>query len=148
MNMQTLAENVLFQMIIAPVSGLGSTTQPAGAYIDVSEYEHFAFLALVGVTDRTTQTLQVVQATAAAGTGSKAVTGALIDGLTATDDGKIAIVQVDTENLDTAGGFRYVAVTPTFSGGTGDLGAILFMAWGKRSLPVVQGSTVDQVVQV
>lgn len=148
MNMQTLSENVLFQMVIAPVSGVGSTTQPAGAYIDVSEYEHFAFLVLLGVTDRTTQTLQVVQATAAAGTGSKSVSGALIDGLAATDDGKIAIVQVDTENLDTANGFRYVAATPTFSGGTGDIGAILFMAWGKRSLPVVQGSTVDQVVQV
>jgi len=149
MRLETLSENILFQMIIAPVSGVGSTTQPAGAYIDVSDYEHFAFVALVGVTDRTTQTLQVVQATAAAGTGSKAVTGALIDGLSATDDGKLAIVQVDTENLDSAGGFRYVAVTPTFSGGTGDVGAILFMAWGKKSLgAVVQGSTVDQLVQV
>jgi len=149
MRLETLSENFLFQRIIAPVSGLGSTTQPAGAYIDVSDYEHFAFIVMLGVTDRTTQTLQVVQATAADGTGSKDVSGALINGLSATDDGKLAIVQVDTENLDSAGGFRYVAATPTFSGGTGDVGAILFVAWGKKSLgAVVQGSTVDQLVQV
>jgi hypothetical protein len=127
MRLETLSENFLFQRIIAPVSGLGSTTQPAGAYIDVSDYEHFAFIVMLGVTDRTTQTLQVVQATAADGTGSKDVSGALINGLSATDDGKLAIVQVDTENLDSAGGFRYVAATPTFSGGTGDVGAILFV---------------------
>jgi hypothetical protein len=149
MRLETLSENFLFQRIIAPVSGLGSTTQPAGAYIDVSDYEHFAFIVMLGVTDRTTQTLQVVQATAADGTGSKDVGGALINGLSATDDGKLAIVQVDTENLDSAGGFRYVAATPTFSGGTGDVGAILFVAWGKKSLgAVVQGATVDQLVQV
>ena len=148
MPIHTLGDNLYFQPIIAPVSALGSTIQPAGAYIDMSPFDWGAFILMVGVTDRTLTTIQVVQATAAAGTGSKNVSGAINPTFAATDDGKIAIVTFRTADLDINNSFRYVAVTPAATGGTGDLGAILFMAGRARNLAPTQPSTVLNITNV
>ena len=146
MSFVTLSQNIVIQNVIPPVSGVGVTTQPAGAYIDVSQYDAFAFLCIIGNTDRTTQTIQVVQATAAAGTGSKSITGAVNTTLGATDDNKWIIVEMTTDQLDINNNFRYVAVTPTFSGGTVDVGCILFIGFRPRNLPITAPAAQVAVV--
>lgn len=142
-----LSQNVLIQPIIFPVSGLGVTIQPSGAYIDVTTYDNFAFLVVTGVSDRTTATIQIVQATSAAGAGSKNLTGAVNTTLP-TSNSKAAIVESRTEALDINNGFRYVAVQPTFSGGTGDVGTIIFFAWRARAEAVTQPAAITSIITV
>lgn len=140
----TLSQGVYIQPVIFPVSGLGTTIQPAGAYIDVAPYDCFGFLCAVGSNDRTAATIQVLQATAAAGTGSKVVSTAV--NTTIAGASKYVIVEMATDQLDINNGFHYVAVQPTFTGGTNDVGTILFLAWRARILPVVQPTSAAQLV--
>jgi len=145
--MHQFSQNVYIQPIIFPVSGLGVTIQPSGAYIDVSLFDAFGFLVEVGVCDRTTATIQIVQATAAAGTGSKNLTGAVNTTLP-TSNSKAAFVEARVSALDINNGFRYVAVQPTFSGGTSDVGCITFFAWRARALAVTQPASLTSIITV
>jgi|SRR5579859_8020140 len=145
--MHQISQNVYFQPVIYPVAGLGVTIQPSGAYIDVSPFDAFGFLVMVGVCDRTTATIQIVQATAAAGTGSKNLTGA-VNVTLPTSNSKAALVESRTEALDLNNGFRYVAIQPTFSGGTTDTGTILFFAWRARALAVTQPAAITSIITV
>lgn len=106
------------------------------AYIDVSGYERFAFIIMLGATDSVLG-FQVKQDISATETASiKNVTGATV-APAATDDNTNFVIEVDTSALDTANGFKYVTLAAT--GGTGnDYGAILFVAWAAGTKPVVQ----------
>lgn len=140
-----LTENLYIQRVHGPVSGLGSTIVPA-TYIDAQPFEEFAFILVVGATDRTTTTIQVLQATSAAGAGSKNVAGAVNTTFAATDDNKWAAVQVQNEQLDKANGFRYVAVQPATAGGAADLACVLFVGIGAKNKPVTQTDMFTDVM--
>lgn len=141
-SLPTLAENVYMEVVKVPGT-ITTGTLPA-SYIDVSQFEWFAFMMILGATDGT-HDMQVVQATAAAGTSSKVITGAAITQLSGTDDNKYAIVQVRTDRLDGANGFKFVSQTATIGGTTS--ACILFFGWRGDTVPVSQPANfVEKVV--
>lgn len=136
------------QVVQPPIADLPTGSTLPATYIDVSEYDWFEFTMYLGATDRTNTNIQVVQATAGAGTGSKNVSGATFTQFGATDDNKFGKIVVRAAALDTAGGFRYVACTITNSGGSAGLGAIVFRGYRARNIPVTQPAALAQVVRV
>lgn len=143
----TIHEQLYFQKVLDPVdnTSAGAATIPA-SYIDVSEFERFAFLISVGNMTGTLDA-QVVQATAAAGTGSKNITGAVITQLGASDDNKQVLIEVETRKLDINNDFRYVSLTLTEAGSTAQLADVWFIGLAE-SAPVTQHADVDETVFV
>jgi hypothetical protein len=119
-------------------------------YIDVSPYARFAFLIAVGATDDTAVTAQVVQATAAAGTGTKSITGAALTGtlLAGSNDNKWSIIEVDSERLDIANDFQFVAITLGATGGAATTMAVFFIGIEPRVKPPTFGSDLAEQVFV
>jgi hypothetical protein len=108
--MRSFHENVLLNLVQAPAVPVDGTL-PA-SYIDMSDYERIVFLIWVGVMNAgDLLDAQVVQATDAAGAGSKNITGAAITQLTATDDGKLVSIEVRDTALDVENSFRFVSLT-------------------------------------
>lgn len=141
--LRNFEDDVYVQVVSVPAA-ITTATLPA-SYIDVSEYSRFVFLISLGATNNTVDA-QVVQATAAAGTGSKNVTGAAITQLDGNDDNKFVTIEVDTQRLDIANGFRYVAVTATIAGTT--TAEILFFGLNPRTRPITKPSAWDEAVVV
>jgi len=106
----------IYEQLVAGPAVVATGTVPA-SYIDVSNFERFQFKINMGATDGVLDA-QVVQATAAAGTGSKNITGAAITQLSATDDNKQALIEVQVSKMDINNDFRYVAITITAAGTT------------------------------
>jgi hypothetical protein len=146
--MRRFTENVFLQQVKV-IAALVDGTFPA-SYIPVAEYERFAFLISVGATDDTAVTAQVVQATAAAGTGSKVITGAAITGtlLAGTNDNKWAMIEVESRRLDIANNFSHVAITLGGTGGTDTTMACFFIGWRARTLPPTFGADKAEIVYV
>lgn len=115
-----------------------ATYYPAsGSFIDVSGYSRFGFLIHPGALD-SALTFQVRQDTSATVTGAvKALTGALAS-VAATDDNKYFFVEVNTNQLDGAGGFRFVTLYATGAAAGDDFAALFFFAWASRLGPVTQ----------
>lgn len=147
-NFRRLGENVYIDLVRSPIA-LVDGTFPS-TYIDVSGYERFGFLIAVGATDDTAVSLQVVQATAAAGTGKKNVTGALITDtvLAGTNDNKWALVEVQQSQLDINNSFRYVSADLAATGGASSLVAVFFLAWRGVVSPVTQPANKAEIVYV
>ena len=149
--MRRFSENVFVKLAMSPRANPTDGIFPTSStYIDVAEYSRFAFLIMVGGTDDTAVTCQVVQATATAGTGSKNVTGAALTGtaLAGTNDNKWSIIEVERNHLDITGAFQYVAVDVAATGGTATAMAILFLGWRSRKLPPTFGSDLAEQVFV
>lgn len=125
---------------------LASETLPA-AYIEVGQFERFAFALDVGATDQGIA-FKVVQATDSAGTGSKDITSAAITALTATDDNKQVLIEVQTAKLDINNGFNYVACTTTLTGGSATVGHSVFYGINPKVAPVTQPAAFVQQVLV
>jgi len=145
--MLTIFEQLYFEKVLDPVdnTAAGAATIPA-TYIDVSDMDRFAFIISQGVTDGTLDA-QVVQATAAVGTGSKNVSSAAITQLAATDDNKQSIIEVEVAKLDINNDFHFVALTLTEAGSTGQLADVQFIGVAK-SAPVTQHTDVSETVFV
>lgn len=137
-------EDDIFVQVVSVPAAITTATLPA-TYIDVSQYDRFVFLISLGATNNTVDA-QVVQATAAAGTGSKNITGAAITQLDGNDDNKFVTIEVDTQRLDIANDFRYVAVTVTVAGTT--TAEVLFFGLNARSRPITKVSAWDEAVVV
>jgi hypothetical protein len=143
MKITSLNEQVYIQQV-SPPAVTTTATVPA-SYIDVTDFERFAFLISVGdVGVGGTVDAQVVQATAAAGTGSKNITGAVATQLVAADDNVYVVIEVQSDQLDIANDFRYVAITVTVAA-TVSL-EVLFLGLNPRHVPVT--SNADEYVQV
>lgn len=143
MKIRSFKEQVYVQQV-SPPAVTTTATVPA-SYIDVTNFERFVFLISAGALGTSaTVDAQVVQATAAAGTGSKNITGAAITQLTDTDDNKWVAVEVQSDQLDIANDFRYVAITVTVAN-TATL-EVLFIGLNPRRVPVTASG--DEVVQV
>jgi len=138
--MRRIFENVVF-VLVEPPGAVVDRIVPT-TYIDVSQYERFAFLRMVGTTDDTAVSMQVVQATTAAGANSKNVPGAALTPtvLAGTNDNKWAGVEVETRRLDINNNFRFVAVNVAATGGENTNGAILFIGWRTTIYPVTQNA--------
>lgn len=141
----TLFEQIYRQQVANP-GALSAGTLPA-SYINVGDFERFAFVLELGATDQATD-FKVVQATAAAGTGSKDVSGAVIAQLATTDDNKQAIIEVEVRKLDINNGFYFVAVTTALTGGTATTGSIVFYGVNPSVIPVAQPAALAQKIIV
>jgi hypothetical protein len=116
----------------------------SGSFIDVSNYERFAFLVLAGALDTAT-TVKVQQATAVNGT-PKDITSATLT-IADTGDDKWYLIEVETRKLDINNDYRYV--TLDVAGPTGnDYGAIVFFGFNPGSMPVTQGTDKGSSVAV
>lgn len=115
------------------------------AFIDVSEYESFAFL--IGIGALTSElTFQVQQDTSATQTaGVKSVTDAVVV-VPATGDDKWYAIEVQTNQLDKAGAFKYVTLSATGAAGADDFGSIWFIGRHPGKAPVTQGADCGEVV--
>ena len=125
-----------------------ATYYPASAaFIDVMDFDRFAFLVPAGVLDSAT-VLQVKQDTSPTVTaGVKDITGATLT-IAADGDDKWYLIEVDTSELDSPNGFRYVSLYVTGPAGGNDYGAIMFFGFGKGEVPVTQGADRGDAVFV
>ncbi len=138
-------KNIFFQLVQPPQATFATGVVPA-TWIDVSQYDYFAFVYAVGAGfNRTTYAGQVRQGTSSAGAGAKDLTGALTTLPSAAN--KMEAVVCRTSALDTNNGFRYVALSHTSAGGTVDVGAVFFLAWRARGLPPTQAD-LESIVRV
>lgn len=147
MKLKSFNEQVYLDQLVGPV--IGATGTVPASYVDMGLYERFVIL--IGVGDMgTSGTLdaQVVQATAAAGTGSKNITGAAITQLvTATDDDEFVTIEVSADQLDIANSFSHVSVTITIGGAACNMVAYI-MGFNPRSVPVTQPAAYSEAVQL
>ena len=122
---------------------LGVAELPAsGSFIDVSKFDHFAFLILAGALD-SALTCQVQQATANNGT-AKDVTGAVVT-VPADGDDKWYPIEVETRQLDINNDYRYVTLDVTGAAGSNDYGAVVFLGFGSEK-PPTQSATMGDIV--
>lgn len=122
----------------------------SGSFIDVRGYARVAFLILVGTLD-SALTVKVQQATAANGT-LKDVSGATTT-IGATDDNKFHVIEVLTDNLDTANGYRYVTLDvagAVYEEGVDaeDYAALVFLGLAPDTEPVTQPAACVAAVVV
>ena len=149
--MRRLSENVFMKLVMSPRANPTDGIFPSSStYIDVSEYSRFAFVVMVGGTDDTSITAQVVQATAAAGTGSKVITGAALTAtvLAGSNDNKWSIIEVERNHMDITSTFQYVALDVAATGGSASAMAIMFYGWRGRKLPPTFGTDLGEQVFV
>lgn len=139
--LKTLTEDIYFQTCNNFNTALVDGDFPAsGSFIDVSDFEKFAFVVRAGTLD-SELTLKVQQADAIDGT-PKDVTGAT-DVVAATDDNDLFIVEVETNHLDINNDYHFVTLDVAGAAGSNDYLDILFVGILKGSLPVTQPATVN-----
>lgn len=128
------------------LTAIDAASYPASAsYIDVTRFARFAFLIFVG-TLNTALVFKVQQATAADGT-LKDVTGATTT--VGTGDGnKWHMIEVLTDNLDTANDYRFVTLTSTGASGGDDYACLVFLGLAPNSEPVTQHASCVAAVVV
>lgn len=138
----TLGENVYMKVVAGPASITSALAPTSGSFIDVSLYEWFAFAIILGDNGGNVD-MHIEQATAANGT-PKDITGAAITQLVNADDNTWAMIQVRTDRLDGANGYKYV--TANYTIGTSLVGAILFFGWRGDTVPVSQPAACKELV--
>jgi hypothetical protein len=107
------------------------------AFIDMKGFDHAVFLVGIG-TENDAVTFTVYQDTSATETGSiKAITGAA-QLIANDDDNKWFTIEFSAEQLDRAGGFRYVTLSPDAGGAGDDYYCVFFLGFKPRSIPVTQ----------
>lgn len=132
--------------------GTGSDGVYLSTYVDMSKFNSLQAIIMAG-TLASTATLngKLVQSKTATNSDSskKDVSGKAITALTqaGTDSDKQAIINLFAEELDTANGFRYVALEMTVGTAGADAGAIL-IGHSARYEPASDNdiSTVDEIV--
>lgn len=140
----TFAEQVYVQGCNNFSTAIADGKFPASAaFIDVSDYERFAFLVKAGALN-SALTCKVQQATAANGT-PKDVTGATVT-VGATDDNDTYLIEVETRRLDIANDYRFVTLDVAGQADSDDYLAILFLGLNPGVAPVTQHATTNTVI--
>lgn len=144
MAIQTFVEQVRVQGCNNMSTAIVDGKFPAStAFIDVADFERFAFLVKVGATT-SALTVKVQQATAANGT-PKDVAGATAT-IAATDDDDTFVIEVETRELDLNLGHRFVTLDVAGAAGGDDFLAIVFLGINPGSAPVTQPATTNTVI--
>jgi hypothetical protein len=93
---------------------------------------------------------KLVQATDSSGTGVKDITGKAITQLThaGSDSDKQALINFNQTDLDTAGGFAFVAIVMEVAVATSDAGAVL-LGFDARNEPASDNdlASVDEIIK-
>jgi len=122
----------------------------SSAYVYAGGYNQILAIVQVGdITATGTVDAKLRQATDAAGTGVKDITGALITQFTAagTDSDKMALINLDPNKLDVAGGFDFVKLDITTATAAAEI-AGLVLGVHARYGPGAHVAAVDEVVTV
>lgn len=129
-----------------PVSQAAATVTTG--WLSMADFEQAMALLMVGaMTAGSTVDAKLRQATDAAGTGAKDITGKAIVQLTQAggDSNKQVLINVRSEELDVAGGFTHVQLSVTVAVAASLIAAALF-GFDARYQPEDDVSTVDEVV--
>lgn len=144
MNINELfSETTLIKQLNVEDAVAAASYPASGSFLDVSQYERFAFLILAGGLD-SALTFQVQQATAANGT-LKDVTGA-VKVVAADGDDKWYLIEVQTAKLDINNDYHFVTLTSSGAAGGNDYAAILFLGLNPGYSPVTQGADKGDIV--
>lgn len=111
------SQEIYEETVLDPGTVITGVYPGATTYIHVGDFERFQFKLAVGSTNNNVAA-KVVQATDAAGSGSKDITGAAITTLDGNDDNQQASIEVEVRKLDINNGFDYVALSLTITGTT------------------------------
>lgn len=144
------ADNAAVLAVIDP-DAYGASTEVSD-WVDASQFHQILAIVMAGTLGSSaTLDAKLRQATSAAGAGAKDITGAAITQLTqaGTDADKQAIMSLDVDALDIAGGFRYVALSMTIGTATSDA-AGLIIGLAPRVGPASDNdlASVDEIVRV
>lgn len=112
-NERTFHQHFKRSCVAAPAA-ITTGVVPA-TYLDMQGHNRIVFLIDIGTVSAGSFQAQVVQATDAAGTGSKNVSGAVLPAAITTSN-KWATIEVPASALDINGGFRFVSLSVTVSG--------------------------------
>lgn len=127
--MNKLSEKLIVKQAIAP-QDIG-TADVTSAYIEMESNRLLAVLTTASLTAGKVATIELLQATAAAGTGSKPLKAA-VTGTAPTGNGAVTVqVEVSGDEFDTNNGFKYVAVKVTCDEAT-KLGSAVAIFGGLR----------------
>lgn len=111
---------------------------PASAsFIDMSGIEHGVFLVKLGGED-SAMTFAVYQDTSATATGSIAAVTSASQAAGTGDDNKFLTIEFNANQLNRAGGFRYVTLKQTGAAGSNDYCQVFFLGFGHRKQPVTK----------
>jgi len=141
---QALAERVQFVPVLFPQDG-GTAAKTSTRY-SMAGYTGVCFLISIGAITGTIDA-KVQNSTLADGTGAADITGAAITQVGATEDNRMAIIDVKPGTWDTAKPFLGVIVTPT--GGSTNLISAVMCRYGKDGvIPVTQETAMAELVKV
>ena len=117
-------------------------------WVDAGLYESFCALIAAGdLGTNGTLDAKLRQATDAAGAGAKDITGKAITQMTEAVtnlSNKQAFINLESEDLDTANGFRYVALSVTGAVATSDFAALLF-GFNPKYAPGHMASVIETI---
>ena len=141
-----IGEDVALLATIDPLDG--ATGASTSDWASVAKFAKLSGLISVGVISGTVDA-KLQQATDASGTAAKDITGAAITQLSATDDAKQAWInmEVDANNLDVAGGFTFVAIVVTITGGIASFITAHLLGANARYAPVA-GHDLASVAEI
>lgn len=111
-----------------------ATTASSTSWIAAANFFRFMGVVQVGAITGTVDA-KFQQATTSTGTGAKDVTGKSITQVAATGDNRQAVINCRHDDLDIDGGFDYIRLTVTPTGGTTNLAAALLLGIDGRATP-------------
>lgn len=144
------ADNAAILATIDP-DAYGASTEVSD-WVDASKFHQILAIVMAGTLGSSaTLDAKLRQATSAAGAGAKDITGAAITQLTqaGTDSDKQAIMSLNTDALDVANGFQYVALSMTIGTATSDAGGLI-IGLAPRVGPASDNdlASVDEIVRI
>ena len=148
------SERVAVCAVVDPDAYTAATTYSrTSGWVDMQEYHTAMAVVFVGDLGASgTVDAKLQQATSATGAGAKDITSKAITALTTTtaasgDSNKQAVIDLLTDELDVANGFRWVRLAIRSQTSTGDLGGIV-LGLDPRYGPATNNdaSTVDEIV--
>jgi len=146
--------NLKASEIAAVVETIDPVSQGVGAvssgWVDASKFQQYMAVVLAGVLGAAaTLDGKLEQATDAAGTGAKDITGKAITQLTkaGADDNKQAVINLRPSDLDLKNGFDYFRLTLTVGAAASIVGGVVLGITGKEGFAsATDVSTVDEIV--
>lgn len=138
-----ISERLAVLAVLNPADlGVAAASTP---WLNMAQHNRIVALILGGAITGTLDA-KLEQATDAAGTGAKDITGKALTQFAATDDNKQAAINLRQDQLDMANGFDHVRLTLTPTGGTTNLaGAVVLGGDSRYSPPANADSFVETI---
>jgi len=124
--MKTPSEQAALVACIDPDAYAAATAGVVSDYVNTEYWHQLKALVMVGtVAASGTVDAALLQATSSTGAGAKAITGKSITQMDTGSADKQAVINLKTDELDVAGGFKFVALKITTGTASVDNGGII-----------------------